>query len=857
MELNPETNRYRKKCPPTHERNEHGICIRKCRPDEDRVASTGRCAKKCKPGYEKNDDGRCVKSCIPPRVKHPITKRCRDPRNTSAANPAPVGPVTRVKVPVGSGCKKPRCHKTKKGTCIQPNPWIMFQVRNKDKNMTMVEMKEAYATWKVENEGNDGNDDDNNGGGSGGNNRRARKRASRPTRPTVRPPVRQNQNIPPIDPTGTLEEIELRRVARIVQLNNQINQQTSESSRREAEARKADELRKAAQLRKELEQQAASRNEMGKEDQNVDDKPEEKEDEGNVSEIDLDLDDDEDVEEETFDQIQARISENRLRDAEKARKEAEEKRINAEKAALEAIRVQKAVVELARKQKQAYEAKKELDRIQNLAKEAEAKDDDDDDDDDVDDESDIGEIFGDGNSDDLINDAKSLYENSMKELSVLKDNTKKFKKHLEEMKNNNSVSSRRVERYERKLDMRMKAINNAEKILEDLSSNNMIKEIHEQVVHLDGAEEYLKNPKGKNPCKILAKLLGLSSTGYVPVFRLSSGKDHIVYYAVSENDDGQYVIRVGRVEGDDKPKSSIGKYNIMYSNKIAEDIRSKIEFVPRLFHHSEDNNIRTQVTTYAQGTSLDKYLEKILLKIRDGSSNEKKESMKNLQNVICRYAKTLRYMHGNMFTHGDAHVGNMIVSSEQHQEMLIPIDIDRSVQTNREDTYQLGNTRQSIRDTLNKYDLTMALSSLFTSVYNIFMRDGFATEEDFNGLISDIYKKFSICYNRDEKLWTHLDLVNLSNIKNMDIFLNKAYTVYFQLGIKRAMDLMVHRQRSGVSSPSASRSAPRKKPYYISQQTGDVLALDDSLDSGYEFIQEFADAGRDDKCVYDSDSDSD
>jgi len=434
MELNPETNRYRKKCPPTHERNEHGICIRKCRPDEDRVASTGRCAKKCKPGYEKNDDGRCVKSCIPPRVKHPITKRCRDPRNTSAANPAPVGPVTRVKVPVGSGCKKPRCHKTKKGTCIQPNPWIMFQVRNKDKNMTMVEMKEAYATWKVENplpsnrrernrklcsmvpynipedEGNDGNDDDNNGGGSGGNNRRARKRASRPTRPTVRPPVRQNQNIPPIDPTGTLEEIELRRVARIVQLNNQINQQTSESSRREAEARKADELRKAAQLRKELEQQAASRNEMGKEDQNVDDKPEEKEDEGNVSEIDLDLDDDEDVEEETFDQIQARISENRLRDAEKARKEAEEKRINAEKAALEAIRVQKAVVELARKQKQAYEAKKELDRIQNLAKEAEAKrklngisknvpsqlpvinnfgdDDDDDDDDDVDDESD-------------------------------------------------------------------------------------------------------------------------------------------------------------------------------------------------------------------------------------------------------------------------------------------------------------------------------------------------------------------------------------------------------------------------------------------------------------------------------------
>lgn len=42
-------------------------------------------------------------------------------------------------------CKAPKCHKTKTGKCVKPNPWNVFQLDNNGKNTT----KKDYTDWKL------------------------------------------------------------------------------------------------------------------------------------------------------------------------------------------------------------------------------------------------------------------------------------------------------------------------------------------------------------------------------------------------------------------------------------------------------------------------------------------------------------------------------------------------------------------------------------------------------------------------------------------------------------------------------------------------------------------------------------
>ena len=68
-EINPETGRCRKVCPPGTIRNEKGKCVRpatktqkvkKCKEDEEINPETGRCRKKCPEGKVRNEKGNCV-----------------------------------------------------------------------------------------------------------------------------------------------------------------------------------------------------------------------------------------------------------------------------------------------------------------------------------------------------------------------------------------------------------------------------------------------------------------------------------------------------------------------------------------------------------------------------------------------------------------------------------------------------------------------------------------------------------------------------------------------------------------------------------------------------------------------------
>jgi Fe-S-cluster-containing hydrogenase component 2 len=68
-EINPETGRCRKVCPPGTIRNENGKCVKsanktkkvnKCKDDEEINPETGRCRKKCPEGKVRNEKGNCV-----------------------------------------------------------------------------------------------------------------------------------------------------------------------------------------------------------------------------------------------------------------------------------------------------------------------------------------------------------------------------------------------------------------------------------------------------------------------------------------------------------------------------------------------------------------------------------------------------------------------------------------------------------------------------------------------------------------------------------------------------------------------------------------------------------------------------
>ena len=49
---------------------------------------------------------------------------------------------------MSSRCVAPKCFKTKKKTCILPNPWIMFLQQNAGKQLTRPELSQKYKTWK-------------------------------------------------------------------------------------------------------------------------------------------------------------------------------------------------------------------------------------------------------------------------------------------------------------------------------------------------------------------------------------------------------------------------------------------------------------------------------------------------------------------------------------------------------------------------------------------------------------------------------------------------------------------------------------------------------------------------------------
>jgi hypothetical protein len=68
-EINPETGRCRKVCPPGTSRNEKGKCVKtaiktqkvkKCKDDEEINPETGRCRKRCPEGKVRNEKGNCV-----------------------------------------------------------------------------------------------------------------------------------------------------------------------------------------------------------------------------------------------------------------------------------------------------------------------------------------------------------------------------------------------------------------------------------------------------------------------------------------------------------------------------------------------------------------------------------------------------------------------------------------------------------------------------------------------------------------------------------------------------------------------------------------------------------------------------
>jgi len=112
-EINPETGRCRKVCPPGTSRNEKGKCVKtatktqkvkECKEDEEINPKTGRCRKRCLPGTSRNEKGVCVKTA----TKTQKVKKCKDDEE--------INPET-------GRCRK-RCPEGKvrneKGNCVNP-----------------------------------------------------------------------------------------------------------------------------------------------------------------------------------------------------------------------------------------------------------------------------------------------------------------------------------------------------------------------------------------------------------------------------------------------------------------------------------------------------------------------------------------------------------------------------------------------------------------------------------------------------------------------------------------------------------------------------------------------------------------
>ena len=113
LEYNPDTGRFRKKCPPGYHRNpktgrfrkdcpegyrrnaKTGMCRKKCGSGYQRSKKSRRCVKKCEPGFSRNTlsgmcrkkcgsgykrskkTGRCLKKCGPGQVRNETTQRCK------------------------------------------------------------------------------------------------------------------------------------------------------------------------------------------------------------------------------------------------------------------------------------------------------------------------------------------------------------------------------------------------------------------------------------------------------------------------------------------------------------------------------------------------------------------------------------------------------------------------------------------------------------------------------------------------------------------------------------------------------------------------------------------------------------